>query len=71
MPEETFTRFIGSFRDETGEIKYEKALSELVVKGEMSLRIDFEDLYAFDADFAHETLTHPLNHLPHFDTATL
>ena len=71
MSEEKFTRFIESFHGELGEIKYEQAISELAVKGERSLVVDFNDLYAFDADFASEILILPINHLSNFDMAAL
>ena len=69
--EETFINFIEGFQDELGEIKYEKAISELAVKGKKSLIIDFNDLYEFDADIASEILILPLNHLTTFDMAIL
>ena len=64
--EETFTRFIEEYRDEK-EVKYEQAISEMVVKGLNSLIIDFADLYAFDEDVARLVLEYPLVHLPLFD----
>jgi len=68
--EESFTRFIEGFRDERGEVKYEQALSEMAVKGQKSLTIDFKDLYAFDPDLARTTLEAPGDHLPQFSIAT-
>jgi replicative DNA helicase Mcm len=68
--EEAFTRFIEGFRDEKDEVKYEQALSEMAVKGQKSLSIDFKDLYAFDPDLARTTLEAPGDHLPQFSIAT-
>jgi len=69
--EETFINFIEGFRGELGEIKYEKTISEMAIKGEVSLIVDFNDLYEFDDDFASEMLILPLNHLSTFDIAIL
>jgi replicative DNA helicase Mcm len=68
--EESFTRFIEGFRDERGEVKYEQALSEMAVKGQRSLTIDFMDLYTFDSDLARATLDSPGDHFPQFNIAT-
>jgi replicative DNA helicase Mcm len=68
--EEAFTRFIEGFRDEKDEVKYEQALSEMAVKGQKSLTIDFKDLYAYDPDLARTTLEAPGDHLHQFSIAT-
>jgi replicative DNA helicase Mcm len=67
--EEAFTRFIEGFRDERDAVKYEQSLSEMVVKGQKSLIVDFKDLYAFDTELARELLSDPEDHLPQFDIA--
>jgi replicative DNA helicase Mcm len=67
--EEAFARFIEGFRDERGAVKYEQALSEMAVKGQRSVVVDFRDLYAFDAELAREVLSNPDDNLPHFDIA--
>ncbi len=67
--EEAFTRFIEGFRDERDAVKYEQLLSEMVVKGQKSLIIDFKDLYSFDIELARELLSDPEDNLPQFDIA--
>ncbi len=67
--EEAFTRFVEGFRDERDVVKYEQALSEMVVKGQKSIVVEFRDLYAFDIELAREVLSNPEDHLPHFDIA--
>jgi len=67
--EEAFTRFIEEFRDEKDEVKYEQALSEIAVKGQKSIVIEFMDLYTFDPELARLVLNNPEDHLPHFDIA--
>jgi replicative DNA helicase Mcm len=67
--EEAFTSFIESFRDERDEVKYEQALSEMAVRGQKSLIVDFSDLYSFDEDLARQILTNPGDNLPHLDIA--
>ena len=68
--EEAFTRFVEGFKDEKDEVKYEQALSEMAVKAQKSLIVDFQDLYAFDPDLARTTLESPGDHLPQFSIAT-
>lgn len=67
--EEAFTRFIEGFRDEREAVKYEQSLSEMVVKGQKSLIVDFKDIYAFDTELARELLSDPEDHLPQFEIA--
>lgn len=67
--EEAFTRFIEGFRDERDAVKYEQALSEMVVKGQRSIVVNFRDLYAFDTELARELLSNPEDQLPRFDIA--
>ena len=67
--EEAFTRFVEGFRDERDVVKYEQALSEMVVKGQRSIVVDFKDLYAFDTELARELLSDPEEHIPQFDIA--
>ncbi len=67
--EDTFTQFIEDFQDDDGEIKYEKALSEMRVNGKKSLIVDFNDLYTFNADFAKELTVKPTRYLHEFDMA--
>jgi replicative DNA helicase Mcm len=67
--EEAFTRFIEEFRDDRDEVKYEQAISEMAVKGQKSIVIDFKDVYAFDTDLARVILSNPEDHLPYFDIA--
>ena len=67
--EEAFTRFIEEFRDESEDVKYEQALSEIAIKGQKSLVIKFMDLYNFDPELARLALNNPEDHLPHFDIA--
>jgi len=69
--EEVFTRFIEEFRDDRGEVKYERAISELAVSGQKSLIVDFQDLYAFDPELARSVLASPDDHLPRFAAAVL
>jgi len=69
--EEAFNRFMEGFRDAQGATKYEHAVSEMAVKGLKSLIIDFQDLYAFDAELAQSVLANPEDHLPQFDAAVL
>jgi len=69
--EEASSRFIEGFRDAQGAVKYEQAISEMVVKGLRSLVVDFQDLYAFDAELARNVLANPEDHLPQFDAAAL
>ena len=65
--EEAFTRFIEEFRDENEEVKYEQALSEIAVKGQKSIVIEFMDLYNFDPELARLILNSPEDHLHHFE----
>jgi len=67
--EEAFARFIEGFKDERGVVKYEQALSEIAVRGQRSMVVDFRDLYAFDAELAREVLSNPEDNLPRFDIA--
>ena len=69
--EEAFTRFIEEFRDQRGNLKYERAISEMAVKGSKSIVIDFPDLYAFDAELARAVLNDPSEHIPKFDAVVL
>jgi len=57
--EGSFTRFIEDHEDDEGELVYEHAISEMVVKGIKSLLIDFTDLYGFDAELARMVLDDP------------
>ncbi|UCH56698.1 MAG: minichromosome maintenance protein MCM [Candidatus Bathyarchaeota archaeon] len=65
--EEAFTHFIEGFRDKKDEVKYEQALSEMAVKGQKSIIVDFKDLYAYDSELARQVLEKPEDHLPQFD----
>ena len=67
--EEAFTRFIEGFRDEQDEVKYEQALSEMAVKGQKSVIVDFKDVYSFDMELARQILDNPEDYMPHFDIA--
>ena len=67
--EETFIKFIEGFKDESGKVKYEHALNEMAVKREMSLIVDFKDLYSFDPEFAKEVLVRPSFHLTQLNIA--
>ena len=67
--EEAFTRFIEGFRDIRGEFKYELELSEMAVKGEKSLVIEFNDIYSFDPELARLVLNNPEENLTHFNIA--
>ena len=60
--EGAFTRFIEDHEDDKGELVYEQAISEMVVKGEKSLLINFTDLYGFDAELARMILDDPETH---------
>ena len=66
-----FNRFIEDFRDEHGEIKYEKAISGMALNDESSLIIDFNDLYTFNPDFANNLLDQPHNTLIPFGRTVL
>ena len=57
--EGAFTRFIEDHEDDEGKLVYEHAISEMVVKGEKSLVINFTDLYGFDAELARMVLDNP------------
>ena len=65
--EEAFTRFIEGFRDERDEVKYEQSISEMAVKGQKSIVVDFKDVNSFDTEFARQILDNPKDYLPHFD----
>jgi replicative DNA helicase Mcm len=67
--EEAFTRFVEGFRDERDEVKYEQALSEMAVKGQKSVIVDFKDVYSFDMELARQILDNPEDIMPHFDIA--
>ncbi len=60
--EQAFTRFIEDHENDEGELVYEHAISEMVVKGEKSLIINFTDLYGFDAELARMVLDDPETH---------
>jgi replicative DNA helicase Mcm len=65
--DEAFTRFIESFKDDRGALKYEQALQEMIVEGLRSLIVDFHDLYSFDAELAKNVLENPGDYLPTFN----
>jgi replicative DNA helicase Mcm len=65
-PDEQFARFIEDYRDAKGSLKYDQAVSEMVVKGSKSLYVDFNDLYAFDLEFANAMLGDPEGFIPAF-----
>jgi len=65
-PDEQFARFIEDFRDGRGGLKYDQAVSEMVVKGSRSLYIDFNDVYTFDLEFANAILGDPEGLIPAF-----
>ena len=60
--EGAFIRFIEDHVDDDGELVYEQAISEMVVKGEKSLLINFTDLYGFDAELGRMILDNPKTH---------
>jgi replicative DNA helicase Mcm len=65
-PDEQFARFIEDYRDAKGSLKYDQAVSEMVVKGSKSLYVDFNDLYTFDLEFANAILGDPEGFIPAF-----
>ena len=67
--EEAFNRFIEGFRDDGDQVKYEQAISEMTVKGQKSIIIDFNDIYTYDADLARAILSNPEEIIPHFNIA--
>ena len=64
--EEAFTRFIEDYEDDAGILTYEQAISEMVVKGEKSIVINFTHLYGFDMDMARSVLDDPESLAPIF-----
>lgn len=65
-PDEQFARFIEDYRDAKESLKYDQAVSEMVVKGSKSLYVDFNDLYTFDLEFANAILGDPEGFIPAF-----
>ncbi len=66
--EEAFTRFIEDYEDDEGVLTYEQAISEMVVRGDKSLVINFTHLYGFDMDLARSVLDDPESLAPIFAT---
>ena len=66
---EAFTRFIESFRDTAGNLKYEQSLIDMAIKGLKSLTVDFHDIYAFDNELARNIIINPEDFLPKIDAA--
>lgn len=64
--EEAFTRFIEDYEDDESVLTYEQAISEMVVRGDKSLVINFTHLYGFDMDLARSVLEDPENLAPIF-----
>jgi replicative DNA helicase Mcm len=64
--EEAFTRFIEDYEDDESVLTYEQAISEMVVRGDKSLVINFTHLYGFDMDLARSVLEDPENLAPVF-----
>ncbi len=54
-----FTRFIEDFEDDKGELTYEHAISEMVVKGIKSFVVNFTELYGFDEELARTVMYDP------------
>ena len=61
-PQEHFQEF---FKTE----KYRQRISQMAVTGKTSLRVEFEDLLAFDQRLAEEILENPEEHLKHANNA--
>jgi len=57
--EEAFTRFVEDFTSPEGDHVYERAISEMDVKGTKSIIIDFVDLYNYDIELANSVLIEP------------
>ncbi|MEM0121735.1 MAG: hypothetical protein QW688_09910, partial [Thermoprotei archaeon] len=49
--------------------KYRRALAQLSVTGSKSLYVDFQDLYAYDAQLASDLLEKPAEYLKYFNNA--
>lgn len=64
--EEAFTRFIEDYEDDEGVLTYEQAISEMVVRGDKSIVINFTHLYGFDMDLARSVLDDPESLAPIF-----
>ena len=64
-----FLRFLEDCKDADGDAKYEKALSGLAAEGELSLTVDWGDLYAHDDELANQLLDEPRDVLKEFDEA--
>jgi replicative DNA helicase Mcm len=64
--EEAFTRFIEDYEDDAGVLTYEQAISEMVVRGDKSIVINFTHLYGFDMDLARSVLDDPESMAPIF-----
>lgn len=64
--EDAFSHFIEDFMDDQDRLKYDQAISEMIVKGTRSLLIDFTDLYSFDVDLAQSIIADPEVLVPTF-----
>ena len=57
---ELFERFISTFEDEKGRLKYRRLIEEMVIEGRRSLFVDFGDIIMFNQEFAMEILNRPM-----------
>ena len=64
---EEFLRFIRSFRDEVGDLKYRNRLEQIVASGSRSLIVDFDDLLGFSRELGSRLVKNPRELLPELE----
>jgi len=64
---EEFLRFIRSFRDEVGDLKYRDRLEQIVASGSRSLIVDFDDLLGFSRELGSRLVKNPRELLPELE----
>jgi replicative DNA helicase Mcm len=62
-----FLRFLRTFRDEGGGLKYKNRLEQIVASGSRSLFIDFDDLLGFNRELGSRIVKNPRELLPELE----
>ncbi len=67
-PEQRFQSFLKDFRVDSKE-KYRRRISQMAISNSKAMTIEFEDLIAFDRQFAQELITNPEEYLDYCNRA--
>jgi DNA replicative helicase MCM subunit Mcm2 (Cdc46/Mcm family) len=67
---EEFLKFIRSFRDEAGDLKYRTRLEQAIASGSKSLIIDFDDILQFNRELGSRIVKNPIEVLPELEKHT-